>query len=202
MDEPGSLLVRRRRERDRERVRLSSTPAGAARDELGPGHADDEERNLDRPVDEVIDEVEQAVVGPVEILEDQHERPALRECFEEAPPGGEGLRLAFAFQVRLAGDPDQRPQVRLDPAQLVRLFEDVFGRGPELRAGLLRRVGLKDSRLPFTISANAQNAIPSPYGSDRPCRHVISSRSTSTIRKSSRTRRHLPIPGTPTSVTS
>ena len=149
MDEPGSLLVRQRRERDRERVRLSSTPARATRDEVGPGRADDEERNLDRPVDEVIDEVEQTVVGPMEILEDQHERPALRERFEEAPPGGEGLRLALAFQVRLAGDSDQRPQVRLDPAHLVRLFEDVFGRGPELRAGLFRRVGLEDSRLPF-----------------------------------------------------
>ncbi len=37
--------------------------------------------------------------------------------------------------------------MRLDPAQLVRLFEDVFGRGPELRAGQLGRVGLEDSRL-------------------------------------------------------
>ena len=139
MDEPGRLLVRERRERDRERVRLSSTPAGAAREELGPGGAHDEERNLDRPVDEIVDEVEQAVVGPMEILEDEHERPALRERLEEAPPRGEGLRLALPLQVRLAGDPDQRPQVRLDPAPLGRLLDEVLGRGAQLRARPPRR---------------------------------------------------------------
>ena len=39
--------------------------------------------------------------------------------------------------------------MRLDPAHLARLFEEVFGRGAQLRAGLLGRVGLEDSRLPL-----------------------------------------------------
>ncbi len=62
-----------------------------------------------------------------------------------------------------------------------------------------------DSRIPacaFTISASAQKLTPSPYGSERPWRHVVKSGSSSTDRKSSETRRDLPMPGTPTRVTS
>jgi hypothetical protein len=54
----------------------------------------------------------------------------------------------------------------------------------------------------LTISASAQKLTPSPYGSERPCRHQISSGSASATCDSSYTSRDLPIPGTPTSVTS
>ena len=54
----------------------------------------------------------------------------------------------------------------------------------------------------LTISASAQKLTPSPYGSERPCRHEIRSGSASTIRESSYRSRDLPIPGTPTRVTS
>ncbi len=54
----------------------------------------------------------------------------------------------------------------------------------------------------LTISASAQNVTPSPYGRDRPCRHRMSSASCSTTRNSSCTSRLLPMPGTPTTVTS
>ena len=48
----------------------------------------------------------------------------------------------------------------------------------------------------LTISASAQNETPSPYGRQRPYRHVMIASSSSTSRASSATRRLLPIPGT------
>ncbi len=61
------------------------------------------------------------------------------------------------------------------------------------------------SRMPacdFRISPSAQNATPSPYGRQRPCRQKVSSGRSSTATKSSWTSRLLPMPGTPTSVIS
>ena len=62
-----------------------------------------------------------------------------------------------------------------------------------------------DSRIPasaFTISPNAQNVIPSPYGRQRPWRQVIRSGRSSSDVRSSATSRLFPIPGSPTIVTS
>ena len=58
----------------------------------------------------MVDEVEQVVVGPVQVLEDEHERALLGEGLEEPSPGGEALR-AVAARLTLGGEADQRPQV-------------------------------------------------------------------------------------------
>jgi hypothetical protein len=58
-------------------------------EQLRPSGTDNQDRNAARPVGEVVDEVEQAVVGEMEILEDEHEGTLLCERLEEAPPGGE-----------------------------------------------------------------------------------------------------------------
>ena len=101
--EARGLVVGERRERDRRRVRLASAPAWPAREELGASGADDEDRHSARPVDEVVDEVEQAVVRPVQVLEDEHERAVARRALRRTVarrrtprPGGRfrWLRLA------------------------------------------------------------------------------------------------------------
>ena len=102
---PSSCAVsslRERRERDRRRVALAAAPAGPPLEQLRPRRADDEQRHAGRPVDEVVDEVEQAVVGPVQILEDEHERALLGERLEEAAPGGERLVAAVAAELARA----------------------------------------------------------------------------------------------------
>ena len=113
--EPRGVVVGERRERDRRRVRFPAAPADAAGEELGPRRADDEERDPGRPVDEVVDEVEQAVVRPVQILEHEHEGAPFRHGFEEPAPGGKSLGSTIAARLALLRQPDQRPQVRLDP---------------------------------------------------------------------------------------
>ena len=51
----------------------------------------------------MVDEVEQAVVCPVEVLEDEDERVLLGERFEEPPPGRERLGLAVGADVLFVG---------------------------------------------------------------------------------------------------
>ena len=110
MYEARGLLVRKRRERDRRRVRLAAAPARSPRHELRSRSADDEDGDVGEPVHEVIDEVEESVVGPVQVLEDEYERALLRERLEEPPPRRE--RLTAAIPARLVHyETDERPQV-------------------------------------------------------------------------------------------
>ena len=143
-DEPGRLLVVERRQREREGVRLSSSPARPAREKLGAGRADDEDRNSAGPVDEVIDEVEEPLVGPVQVLEHEHERPLVRDRLEEAPPGRERLRAVVAAQLLLGLEPDQRSEMALDPVGFG-VVDQPANTAVELGRGLFRRVRLQDS---------------------------------------------------------
>ena len=74
-DEAGRLVLRQGRQRDRRRVALAAAPGGVGLVELGPSRAEDEDRQARRPVDEPLDELEQRVVGPVEVFEEEDERP-------------------------------------------------------------------------------------------------------------------------------
>jgi hypothetical protein len=53
----------------------------------------------------------------VQILENEHERAALRERFEEAPPGGEVLVAAIPAWILLPREPDERPETAFDPVR-------------------------------------------------------------------------------------
>ena len=96
---------------------LPSAPPRPPLEQLRTRSPDDEQRRVVHPVDEVVDEVEQVVVGPVQVLEDEHEGPALGERLEEAAPGRERLVAAVPARVALPREPDERAQVALDPAR-------------------------------------------------------------------------------------
>ena len=141
------VLVRQRCERDGRGVALAATPAGSALEQLGARRADDEERNARHPVDESVDEVEQGIVGPVEVLEDEHDGLPLRQRLEEAPPRGEGL-----VEARLRGRPrlldtGQREKVPFDPRRLGLVGNEVANGGRDLCPRLVGAVGLENSRL-------------------------------------------------------
>ncbi len=153
-DQARGVFVAQRHRRDRERVLLAAAPAGASREELRARGAHDEERDGRRPVDQVVDEVEQALVGPVEVLEDEHERPLVGETLEEPPPRGESLVPAIAAAEVRAGEADQRSQVGDDPR--------VVGDRASLRS---TSCSSSSSRMPacaLTISPRAQKVMPSP----------------------------------------
>ena len=101
------------------------------------------------PVDELVDEVEQLVVGPVQVLEHEHGRALLRERLDEAAPRGEALvaRAGLAARGRRAGAaaprPTRRPRRGARPRRASRSFA----------LGVRRRCRV--SRMPacaFTIS--------------------------------------------------
>ena len=58
---------------ERQRV-CTGAPLGAAVDELGPGRADHEQRTPSAAVGQLLDRVEQGVVGPVHVLEQDRDR--------------------------------------------------------------------------------------------------------------------------------
>ena len=135
--------------------------AGRRSSSSGRAVADDEERDVAEPVDEVVDEVEQAVVGPVEVLEHEHGRAPLGDRLEEATPGrGRGLGAGAG---RPLADADERAQLRLEPAPLARRP----GRAarPRRRSFRSASAGASLSRMPasaLTISPSAQKVTPSP----------------------------------------
>jgi hypothetical protein len=108
-DQPGGLVRGQRRERECGGVELASSPRRSALEQLQPRGADDEQRDAADPVDEMLDEVQQPLVGPLHVLEDEHERALLREGLEEASPRRERfLARAAVERGRLA---DERAQV-------------------------------------------------------------------------------------------
>ena len=164
------LLVGERRERDRRRVALAAAPARPPLEELGPRGA--EERGAARPQlqsSEVLEEVEQRVVRPVEILEHEDARPPRGQRLEEPAPGGERLLAADAPPLRLARRRAARAVRRTTRARTRRRRD----RRRIASSFAARLAGSSDSRMPasaFTISPSAQNVIPSPYGRQRPWR--------------------------------
>ncbi len=82
-------------------------------DQLGPGQGDDGQRDTRAPVQHMIDEVEQAVVSPVEVLEHEDDRPGRRDPLEERAPGAEQL---LAGSAGAALEAEQHEQCVFDPA--------------------------------------------------------------------------------------
>jgi hypothetical protein len=74
-NDSARLVVRERRQRDRERVRLPAAPAWPLLEQLGTRGAENEQGRIANAIGKLVDEVEQTVVCPVQVLEDEHERP-------------------------------------------------------------------------------------------------------------------------------
>ncbi len=112
------LVVGERRERERQRVRLAPAPGGPPLEQLGPRRAEHEHRHRRRPLDEVLDEVEQAVVRPVHVLENEHERTLGGGGLDQAPPRRERVEPRFLAGPPVRADAHEPLDVRLDPAPL------------------------------------------------------------------------------------
>ena len=102
-------------ERQRDEVASTGTPSRAPIEQLWTGQGDDEDRMAGRPLEEVVDEVEQSRIRPLQVLEDQDGRTLRGDTLEERPPGREQL---VPVAGRGVAEPQQREKGGLDPCDL------------------------------------------------------------------------------------
>jgi hypothetical protein len=82
-DQQLRVLGRERLEQHVGRVELAARPSGPAVEELGPGHAQEQDGRVPGQVRHVLDQVEEGLLAPVQVVEDAHDRLL----------GGRGLEL-------------------------------------------------------------------------------------------------------------
>ena len=104
------------------RAGLTSSPVRALVQQFGPGKGEDQDRQAAAPFQQMLDEIEQATVCPVEVLEDQCGRAALGNPLEEGPPRSEQLLATARRRVPHA---KQHEQPRLDPATLLGVGDEL-----------------------------------------------------------------------------
>ncbi len=75
LDQLLALVLAERLEQQRSRVELPASPAGPRVEELGSRHAEEEDRRVAREIGDVLDEVEERRLGPLEIVEEDDLRP-------------------------------------------------------------------------------------------------------------------------------
>ena len=119
----------------------SGAPRWSVVEQLGAGEREDEDGVGPRPGRHVLDEVEQARIGPLEVLEDEDDRGSLGDALEESSPGGEQL---VALERGLLGSRQQGGEAWLDPAPLGLVADELLERRTELPAGELGRRAVRD----------------------------------------------------------
>ena len=75
------------------RPAATGSPGRVLVGKLAAREGQDEDRGVPRPVDQVGEEVEQPVVGAVQVLDEHHHRLALSQLLEEHPPAREQIGL-------------------------------------------------------------------------------------------------------------
>ena len=152
-DELLGLDVGQRRQRQRRRVAFPASPAASPLEQLGPRAGDDQDGHAARPVGQLIDKVEERIVGPLEVLEDEHQRPHVGERLEKAPPCDECLSPAVGAHVDVSAQPHQRAQVLLEPGGVRHAGQ----RGAQLLGRRAGRVVREDARVvPHDLAQSPQ----------------------------------------------
>ena len=101
LQEPLGLCGVERLEQHGRGVELAAAPGGPRLEEFRPGHAQQQDRSVASEVGDVLDEVEQSLLGPVQVVEHADERLLVR-LFLEQLAEGPGDLLRRRRGVRLA----------------------------------------------------------------------------------------------------
>ena len=131
-DQVLALAPAERLEQDRRGVELPPSPAGAGVEESGASYTEEEDRGAAGQVRDVLDEVDEDRLRPLEVVDDDDLRPLGGACLQQAPKcdprflrgrGDDGLRVDFDR----SEDLDERPVG--DPLSVVQAAaaEDVGG---------------------------------------------------------------------------
>jgi len=144
-DQLSRLGLGERLERDRERIRLAAGPTRAALPQLRASRTHDQQRHGTDALDESVQELEQRLVGPVQILHHQHGRPVGGQGLDEHARAGERLLAAAGLTARL--DSGKRGQLPAHPERIDTRQSDRRDRLVKLRRRGRRVVRFEDARL-------------------------------------------------------
>ena len=126
---------------ERAEVALAGAPRRAPFDELRAGQGDDQDPVVPAPFEDRFDEVDQPVVRPLEVLEDEDRQTLLGDPLDQSAGGSECLTEVDLARGAEAEEGEQ-PGLHRPPLRLVR---DVrLERGDELGPAHLRVVELGD----------------------------------------------------------
>ena len=105
--QPGRLGVAERLQQQGGGVQLAPGPAGPVLQELRPGHGHQQDGGAAAVVGHVLDQVEQARLGPVEVVEHHHQRPPPGQQLQQPPerPGRLLGRAGGGLEPDQLGDP-------------------------------------------------------------------------------------------------
>ena len=110
-------------------VSLAGAPGRPPLEQLRPREREYEDRMAPGPIEQVLDEVEQARVRPLHIFEGEHCRIALRQALEEEAPRGEKILLVASL---VFGQPEQVCESRLEEVALLGIEDVLLERGAQL----------------------------------------------------------------------
>ncbi len=107
-DQRLALVLGERLEEDRRRVHLAAAPVGSNVEELGARDAEQEDRRVAGEVGDVLDEVDEDRLRPLQVVDDHDLRPLGGPRLEQAPEGELRLGRGRADHgIRLDPDRDQ-----------------------------------------------------------------------------------------------
>ena len=121
LDQLFRLVRRERLEQDVRGVELSASPGGTAVKQLRSRHAEQQDRRIAAEIRDVLDKIEKYGLSPVEIVEDDDERPPGSGRFEQLAHGPGDL-LGRARQRLPADNRVERPRSGGVEAQLRELL--------------------------------------------------------------------------------
>ena len=127
-----------RLEVERHVVPSAAAPRRASVQQLGTGQDDHQQRRLAAGLKDHLDQVEERVARPVEVLDDHDQRLLLCGELDSRPPRGE--ELAAVDMLTLPGSEGRRQQFRCPPRERIpAVGEPLFGRLPDgLGIGIVR----------------------------------------------------------------
>ncbi len=140
-------------------------------------------RGLEVGPGQLVEQVQEGRLGPVDVVDDDDERASLGEDLDQPADGPERLR-----QRERRG---RQPRGRRDPVGDLDVAERARARRARPRSG---GSSSRMSAARRTISTSGQNVIPLPYGRQRPRTTYASD---ATDARNSRVRRDFPTPASP-----
>ena len=120
------LLRLERLELHRRQAAHVGAPSRAPLVDLRTSQRYHEDRPVAGPIEQLLDEIEHALVRPLHVLEDEHRRAAIGDALEECAPHGEEL---VARPGRHGLERQQPSQPGLDPAPLLFIGDPLGERG-------------------------------------------------------------------------